>query len=533
MTDNGPVQRFQRQLPVGGEQFFNIPVVMEIGMSFILWVDVELVVENARYVEDAGTIIPFMKDSNQNVIMPKRIEYQPNVILKVVEREPFHRIGPPNPSLSVAGSNAQSTPNPLLTRLRAFVTKNDGMLDEVSKKVYINIASSSLAKEFYQTLPVICGIEELDIKLDWDVYKNDLRDFSEAMINSSIIRLILNGEAFTAKGPFLDWINTYKRFDPLIELLCQGNLQRISLVNFTDAKFFSSVSAEILNGQQSRVQILSIYSPLHSRTLGILDGLLGMCAFLKELELTSSEAKPYKTFDYVKDRLPETLQTLKLYAPLCSTEVIYSGEDRTMRMTTRYTKANESALRPFFATGLVIELEVVCMKDKDLRKVANLDTLILSGVTATACYAKSSLILGGAPPTTLATMRTASTMSTVSTAGSKLAVKAAALSNPAWSAGVLIIALAAVGAATYMRQDLLNHQEAISFLLRNNNTRLSKLTIVCTVSDVGMINRLVDSTRARLISEGHDVALEKLVVRYVDVTGYGDMVEQDYQPSFP
>ncbi|KAG0214281.1 hypothetical protein BGX28_002389 [Mortierella sp. GBA30] len=276
MSNSSTVQHFRRQHP-SGDGLFNIAIITQNARSFVLWQDVKLVVENAQYVrnQDTGTIIPFMKDENHNVLIPQRIEYQQGVILNVVEHDPARRtISSILSSPTSAGSSSNSTglnltPNSLNARstqsfetkqLRNFVKHNDGMFDEDKRIIGIKIRSSFLAKTFYQALVDAGNIQELDIKLEWDVYKDDLKEFSKAMIDSKITNLTIDGGDFSSGGPLLDLFNSYERFDPLVDLLLNGHLKRMDLKNFAQARFFEGLSAEMfLKCQSSVLPLLSVH----------------------------------------------------------------------------------------------------------------------------------------------------------------------------------------------------------------------------------------------------------------------------------
>ncbi|KAG0018536.1 hypothetical protein BGZ80_007044 [Entomortierella chlamydospora] len=122
--------------------------------------------------------------------------------------------------------------------LRDVVAINGGIFTEVIGKIEINIASRTLAKQFYDAMVKARRIQELDIALGWDATMDDLRKFSAAVTRANIIHLTVDGTSLM--GPVSDAVNRGRRYDPIIELMSNGRIQFLRIKNF--AKFVNRVS---------------------------------------------------------------------------------------------------------------------------------------------------------------------------------------------------------------------------------------------------------------------------------------------------
>ncbi|GJJ71537.1 hypothetical protein EMPS_03887 [Entomortierella parvispora] len=118
-----------------------------------------------------------------------------------------------------------------LERLRNVVVENRGVFDEYREKVTIRLASKTLANGFYAAL-IQAHIQELDITLAWDVTMQDLTVFVDNILKSTILSLSMDGWDF--EGSYGDLSNRRHRFEPLIRLLTDGQLQVLQLRRFSE-----------------------------------------------------------------------------------------------------------------------------------------------------------------------------------------------------------------------------------------------------------------------------------------------------------
>ncbi|KAF9358804.1 hypothetical protein BGX26_000876 [Mortierella sp. AD094] len=133
--------------------------------------------------------------------------------------------------------------------LREIVVVNGGTFTEYIGKIVIHISSTTRAKQFYDALIKAHGIQELEIGLDWDVTMDDLRKFANAISKANINHLTIS--RFEWGGPPLDFVNSGRRYSPLIQLVSNERIQSLSLHNFDE--FFRRVGSSWTTSQQLRV----------------------------------------------------------------------------------------------------------------------------------------------------------------------------------------------------------------------------------------------------------------------------------------
>ncbi|KAI1296401.1 hypothetical protein EDD11_007336 [Mortierella claussenii] len=168
-------------------------------------------------------------------------------------------------------------------RLEQVVASNEGIFAEQKGKIIINLRSPVLAKEFYDAIIKARGVFDLDVTLKWDATFEDLRDFGNSMTKANIFQLALNGEHM--KGPALDIRNRDRRFDPLVQLMCNGRIQYIAFTNFKD--FFSRITKSS-KAKTSRLRHLSFIrcGYIGRSSLSVVKELLSCCSGLTELSLS-------------------------------------------------------------------------------------------------------------------------------------------------------------------------------------------------------------------------------------------------------
>ncbi|KAG0226067.1 hypothetical protein BGX31_007411 [Mortierella sp. GBA43] len=68
------------------DEIMNVPARMDpkAGHYIVLWRDIQRVFENAKFVRNGTSLVPFMTEENFEEIVPQRIEYHPRVVLEVV-----------------------------------------------------------------------------------------------------------------------------------------------------------------------------------------------------------------------------------------------------------------------------------------------------------------------------------------------------------------------------------------------------------------------------------------------------------------
>lgn len=115
----------------------------------------------------------------------------------------------------------------VMQRLRDVVEVNKGTFSEEFGKIEIQLTSSTVAKQFYEAIVQARGVQELDVRLAWDVTLDELRSFASAVTMASIVNLTINGHSF--KGPSLDFMNSNRRYDPIFTLMCNARIQSLQV----------------------------------------------------------------------------------------------------------------------------------------------------------------------------------------------------------------------------------------------------------------------------------------------------------------
>ncbi|KAG0090641.1 hypothetical protein BGZ92_002544 [Podila epicladia] len=114
-------------------------------------------------------------------------------------------------------------------QLEELVKVLEGTYDEQQGVVRVSLPSRTVADQFYEALAVAKGVQELSLKLVWDVTKADLQRLQSEITKSGIACLEIDGAMFD--NPSLDVVNRSSRFDPLVHMVVSAQLQSFSLLN--------------------------------------------------------------------------------------------------------------------------------------------------------------------------------------------------------------------------------------------------------------------------------------------------------------
>ncbi|KAI7826133.1 hypothetical protein BC939DRAFT_115139 [Gamsiella multidivaricata] len=197
-----------------------------------------------------------------------------------------------------------------MQELEEVIQSNSGTFIKAKGRIEITIASRTKAELFYNAIRKTGMIQELDIALQWKVTHEDLRVFAEAVWSANIVHLTMDGEK--SKIPFLDFFNSSRRYNPIMEIMCNGRLKSLRLKDFE--KFFNRVSnSAIMNAPQLRA--LAISSVLPSKTKvssAFVTRIFKMCPYLTELDLNSGNWN--FIFDLLRDNISglERLETVNI-----------------------------------------------------------------------------------------------------------------------------------------------------------------------------------------------------------------------------
>ncbi|KAK3821206.1 MAG: hypothetical protein J3Q66DRAFT_332811 [Benniella sp.] len=167
-------------------------------------------------------------------------------------------------------------------KLREVLRFNRGIFIEEQGKVEVKVVSSNVATQFYDAMTEARKIQELDITLEWDVSMDDLRAFTKAVTRANVVSLTLNGSHF--KGPTRDTHNRNRRFEPILQLACNGRIQSLQLDGFDD--FFSRIN-NIPPVATSALRMFSLEwnGPYKDKSVKSFRDFLAICPNLTSLKL--------------------------------------------------------------------------------------------------------------------------------------------------------------------------------------------------------------------------------------------------------
>ncbi|KAG0214283.1 hypothetical protein BGX28_002391 [Mortierella sp. GBA30] len=226
----------------------------------------------------------------------------------------------------------EETPMPLI-QLRTFIEHNGGDFDEHRRKIDIKIRSQSSANIFYNNMIQVGDIQELVIKLEWNVSRAGIKELVKAVNRARIRELTIDGGEFTSETPteYLPYFSygifddTKFRFTELAWLIFRSRLRSLNLRNFRQVSCFDDIDMSVVNYDRhaySGLEVLSIDSGLVYKK-NILEGVLDFS--LRELELTSQEMDSFQMFTRVDDNVPPTLQPLRLLLTLAIAVIVWNG----------------------------------------------------------------------------------------------------------------------------------------------------------------------------------------------------------------
>ncbi|KAG0264270.1 hypothetical protein BG011_007160 [Mortierella polycephala] len=225
-----------------------------------------------------------------------------------------------------------------IKRLREIVDASGGSFEQELGKIDITLTTKVVSVPFYDALVKTRGIQELSIKLDWDVTMDDLRAFETAMTKANIVHLTLDGGSF--KGARLDFVNRGRRFEPIAQLMSNGRIQVMRLQGIND--FYKRIGKPTTTAVP-RLRRLSIDTSCWTR---IPDELAG---FKKILRHNSSLVELDIATHYPSDLLAivtstalgqSSLKTVSMHTDVCDIVVdLIQGRIRTA-VATMYPQAN-------------------------------------------------------------------------------------------------------------------------------------------------------------------------------------------------
>ncbi|KAG0262566.1 hypothetical protein BG011_010001 [Mortierella polycephala] len=224
------------------------------------------------------------------------------------------------------------------------VMVNGGLFDDATGKAQIRLSSSSVAKQFFESLEKAKFIQELDITLCWETTLEDLRMLRDTMKKSNVISLTL--DLRNTLGPSRDILNRNRRYDPILQMMANTKLHAFSLKRCDG--FWSRLTKSLTTALHSSPSSSS--TAIQLRTLSIqgvvenwktdqhrLDDLIRSCPRLTELKIQCSDIDT--TFEVIENATQgfRLLQTLHL-------TVNQSGQREQVDITIAQPRAEISSI---------------------------------------------------------------------------------------------------------------------------------------------------------------------------------------------
>ncbi|KAF9290232.1 hypothetical protein BGZ68_007580 [Mortierella alpina] len=257
--------------------------------------------------------------------------------------------------------------------LTEIVEINGGSYSPAEGLIHIKLMSKTLARQFYEVLAKAQRVQELYICLAWDASMKDLRDLREAVTAASIAILTIDGSHF--KGPARDFLNSGRRFDPLVDLMSSGQIQSLDLQNFTAfyerIGMLSSVKTPLLRALRINTDIV-FGSNTKKSEKSLLTSLLQSRQSLDKLSLHCVDI--VRVFDFIVGAIPRhrTINTLRLRSASAGCTLmldISEGAVRTVVATLR-NGIQEPRLTALLCNGHLTQLTIKRLtssqQDKDI-----------------------------------------------------------------------------------------------------------------------------------------------------------------------
>ncbi|KAF9020446.1 hypothetical protein BGZ52_002582 [Haplosporangium bisporale] len=270
-----------------------------------------------------------------------------------------------------------------LNPLQAIVDEHRGKIDK--NKIEIGIKTKEAALRFYNALNAYGRVRELSIQLLWDATLSDLRTFGDAISKANIERLTIDGSGL--QGPLLDIPNRSRRFNPIIELMANGKIKSLRLVEFKD--FYQRVDAA-MRSPMLMLQALNLdFSfSFHDPAKSVFKSIVKGCPVLTELSCKCDHL--FDVFKCIRDIAPQIttliLKNLRLY---CKASLFKdSVSDLHVTVSWWFKGLLDSELE-FLNSGHLTSLTVSRIQDPDTKN--ELDTILHKNSGLTELHIMSDL----------------------------------------------------------------------------------------------------------------------------------------------
>ncbi|KAK3820207.1 MAG: hypothetical protein J3Q66DRAFT_439243 [Benniella sp.] len=148
-----------------------------------------------------------------------------------------------------------------MRRLKEVIAANYGIQYQNICQVIIRLGHNTAAEQFYEALVKARGIRSLHITLNWSFTLDDLRKLASTVSKANINQLELH-KNLNHKEPILDMINDGRRYNPIVEMMCNGRIQNMTL----DSGFYDffkriDVSSAVTTSRLQTLSFGSVYTP--------------------------------------------------------------------------------------------------------------------------------------------------------------------------------------------------------------------------------------------------------------------------------
>ncbi|KAF8939683.1 hypothetical protein BGZ58_008978 [Dissophora ornata] len=147
-SDKDNRQAFQaysspNSLPISGPIDINIRTDDRTGQRVVLWKDLQLIFENAKYILNDGAAVSFLTDDNFEDLIPLRICCQPGVTLKVIVESKDHT-NEARPSVTAVNGSSSPTAISLETKSEISADMAAEFKPELVRDVAGNLAGQDI-----------------------------------------------------------------------------------------------------------------------------------------------------------------------------------------------------------------------------------------------------------------------------------------------------------------------------------------------------------------------------------------------------
>ncbi|KAK3836557.1 MAG: hypothetical protein JOS17DRAFT_734521 [Linnemannia elongata] len=123
--------------------------------------------------------------------------------------------------------------------LRDAIQGVAGRYDESTGRASVDLSSPTAARIFYAALASSRSVQSLEVRFEWSLSLQDLRDLRDAIKSTNVIEVTI--KKLASGSPLSDVFNNGRRSDPLLQMLSGGKIQSFRLYGW-DIEFLDRIS---------------------------------------------------------------------------------------------------------------------------------------------------------------------------------------------------------------------------------------------------------------------------------------------------